>query len=493
MKTQNPFDPAVGSTKLTRRRLLKGAATLAVAAAAQTLLPPNLRRVLAQGAPPSGSLGDIKHVVLLMQENRSFDHYFGTLAGVRGFDDPNALTLSTGRSAFYQPDVKNPNGYLLPFHLDTRASSAQKIPSTSHAWEVQHEAWNGGKMDQWLAAHRKADGDHGPYCMGYYTRADIPFQFALAEAFTLCDAYHCSVLGPTWPNRMMWMTGTIDPDGKNRGPIIKNKTTPPGGYTWTTYAERLESAGVSWKVYQQEDNYACNVLEEFKVFQNAPKNSPLYLKGMVRGAEGQFEYDAINDKLPTVSWIIPTSTQSEHPDYMPADGAAFVAGKLDAIAANPDVWAKTAFILNYDENDGIFDHVPPPVPPSGTPNEFIDKLPVGAGFRVPCIIVSPWTAGGYVCSQLFDHTSVLQFLEQFTGVRETNISDWRRATFGDLSAAFRFNDVTKKPPDLPDTTGPATLAKYEADKLPKPVLPSAEQQAPQQEKGHRRRVDKQKT
>jgi phospholipase C len=493
MKTQNPFDPAVGSTKLTRRRLLKGAATLAVAAAAQTLLPPNLRRVLAQGAPPSGSLGDIKHVVLLMQENRSFDHYFGTLAGVRGFDDPDALTLSTGRSAFYQPDVKNPNGYLLPFHLDTRASSAQKIPSTSHAWEVQHEAWNGGKMDQWLAAHRKADGDHGPYCMGYYTRADIPFQFALAEAFTLCDAYHCSVLGPTWPNRMMWMTGTIDPDGKNRGPIIKNKTTPPGGYTWTTYAERLEAAGVSWKVYQQEDNYACNVLEEFKVFQNAPKNSPLYLKGMVRGAEGQFEYDAINDKLPTVSWIIPTSTQSEHPDYMPADGAAFVAGKLDAIAANPDVWAKTAFILNYDENDGIFDHVPPPVPPSGTPNEFIDKLPVGAGFRVPCIIVSPWTAGGYVCSQLFDHTSVLQFLEQFTGVRETNISDWRRATFGDLSAAFRFNDVTKKPPDLPDTTGPATLAKYEADKLPKPVLPSAEQQAPQQEKGHRRRVDKQKT
>jgi len=493
MKIQNPFDPAVGSTKLTRRRLLKSAATLAVAAAAQTLLPPNLRRVLAQGAPPSGSLGDIKHVVLLMQENRSFDHYFGTLAGVRGFDDPNALTLSTGRSAFYQPDVKNPNGYLLPFHLDTRASSAQKIPSTSHAWEVQHEAWNNGKMDQWLAAHRKADGDHGPYCMGYYTRADIPFQFALAEAFTLCDAYHCSVLGPTWPNRMMWMTGTIDPDGKNRGPIIKNKTTPPGGYTWTTYAERLEAAGVSWKVYQQEDNYACNVLEEFKVFQNAPKNSPLYLKGMVRGAEGQFEYDAINDKLPAVSWIIPTSTQSEHPDYMPADGAAFIAGKLDAIAANPDVWAKTAFILNYDENDGIFDHVPPPVPPGATPNEFIDKLPVGAGFRVPCIIVSPWTAGGYVCSQLFDHTSVLQFLEQFTGVRETNISDWRRATFGDLSAAFRFNDVTKKPPDLPDTTGPATLAKYEADKLPKPVLPSAEQQAPQQEKGHRRRVDKQKT
>jgi phospholipase C len=490
MKNDSPFDPRTAPATFTRRRLLKSAATLAVAAAAETLMPPNLRRVLAQGAPAGGSFADIKHVVLLMQENRSFDHYFGTLAGVRGFDDPNALTLSTGRSAFYQPDEKNPNGYLLPFRLDTRATSAQKIPSTSHAWAVQHEAWNGGKMDQWLAAHRKADGDHGPYCMGYYTRADIPFQFALAEAFTLCDAYHCSVLGPTWPNRMMWMTGTIDPNGKNRGPIVKN-VTPDGGYTWTTYPERLESAGVSWQVYQEEDNYQCNMLENMKVFQDAPKNSPLYNKAMVHGPEGQFEYDAINDKLPAVSWIIPTSTQSEHPDFMPADGAAFVAAKLDAIAANPDVWAKTAFILNYDENDGIFDHVPPPVPPDGTPNEFVDNVPVGAGFRVPCIIVSPWTAGGYVCSQLFDHTSVLQFLEKFTGVREPNISDWRRAAFGDLTAPFRFGDVAKKPPELPDTTGPLSLAKYEASKLPKPVLPSADQQPPQQEKGHRKRVDKQ--
>ena len=134
---------------------------------------------------------------------------------------------------------------------------------------------------------------------------------------------------------------------------------------------------------------------------------------MARGPEGQFEYDAIHDKLPAVSWIIPTSYQSEHPDYMPADGAAFVASKIDAIAANPDVWAKTAFILDYDENDGIFDHVAPPVPPPGTPHEFVDGLPIGGGFRVPCIIVSPWTAGGWVCSETLDHTSVLQFLEEF--------------------------------------------------------------------------------
>ena len=483
----NIEDPIITPAKLTRRRLLKGASSAAIAAAASILMPPNVRRALAQDPPKLKSLREIKHVVVLMQENRSFDHYFGTLAGVRGFGDPGAIKLSNGKSVLYQPDVENPNGYLLPFHLDTRQSSAQKIPSTSHAWAVQHESWNGGRMDQWLQAHRKADGVHGPYVMGYYNREDIPFQFALAEAFTLCDAYHCSVMGPTYPNRMYWMTGTIDPDGLHRGPIINN-SVPKGGYTWTTYAERLEKAGISWKVYQQKDNYGCNMLENFQVFRDAPVGSPLHSKGMVRGSIGQFEYDASHDKLPAVSWVIPTSFQSEHPDYMPADGAAFVAGKIDAIAANPDVWAKTALILSYDENDGIFDHVAPPVPPASTPHEFVEGLPIGGGFRVPCIIVSPWTTGGWVSSETFDHTSVLQFLENFTGIREPNISDWRRQTFGDLTSAFRFGHAEKKPPVLPDTSGPLILAKYSSANLPKPAIPGADQQTPAQEKGRRNRL-----
>ena len=477
------------SAQPTRRRLLRDSATIATAAAS-ALMPPNVRRVLAEQAPVNGSLGDIKHVVLLMQENRSFDHYFGTLAGVRGFEDPHALELSGKRSVFYQPDTENPQGHLLPFHLDTRASSAQRIPSTSHAWHVQHAAWNGGKMDRWLPAHREADGEYGPYVMGYYTRADIPFQFALAEAFTICDAYHCSVMGPTWPNRMYWMTGTIDPHALHGGPIINNKV-PQGGYTWTTYAERLERAGVSWRVYQQHDNYGCNMLANFRAFREASPDSPLFTKGMLQAPEGQFEHDAINDKLPTVSWIIPTSFQSEHPDYMPADGAAFVASKIDAIAANPDVWAKTAFILNYDENDGLFDHVAPPVPVEGTPDEFIDGLPIGAGFRVPCILISPWTAGGWVCSAPFDHTSVLQFLEKLTGVAEPNISDWRRRTFGNLFSAFRFDEApARTPPALPDTTGPLVRAKYQSTNLPKPAFPNGDQRMPKQEQGDRKRLTK---
>ena len=471
---------------MSRRRLLRSGARTVAATAAAALMPPNVQRALAQGLtrPGSGSMRDIKHVVLLMQENRSFDHYFGTLAGVRGFGDPRPQRISNGRPVFYQPDPRHPDGYLLPFHLDTRTTSAQKIPSTSHAWRTQHDAWNGGGMDNWLPAHLKADGTNGPYCMGYYTREDIPFQYALAESFTVCDNYHCSVLGPTHPNRMYWMTGTVDAEGLAGGPMIDN-SSPPGGYGWTTYPERLQQAGISWKVYQQRDNYGCNPLEYFKQFQTAPVSSPLYQRGMRHGQEGQFEYDAIHDKLPAVSWIICTSYQSEHPDYLPADGAAFVAAKIDAIAANPDVWAKTMFILNYDENDGIFDHVRPPTPRVGTPQEFIDGEPIGGGFRVPCILISPWTSGGWVASDVFDHTSVLRFLEAWTGVREPNISAWRRRTFGDLTTAARLGSKPRPMPPLPDTAGPLNLAKYAVKHLPRPAFPGAGQEPPEQEKSRR--------
>ncbi len=488
------------STALTRRLLLGNSARLAAAAMASTLLPANVRRALAaaQSAPPAGSLPDVKHVVLLMQENRSFDHYFGTLAGVRGFGDLTAMQLSHGKSVFHQPDEQTPDGFLLPFHLDTKKTNAQKVPSTSHSWACQHESWNDGKMDNWLKAHRKADGhEKAPFCMGYFKRDDIPFQFALAEAFTICDAYHCSVLGPTWPNRLYWMTGSIDPDGHRGGPVIRNKDNE---YNWTTYAERLEAAGVSWSVYNQPldknvdtqmtdtpGHYPFNMLGHFKQFYESPANSPLRAKALTADTYKQFAADCMNDRLPTVSWIMPPRAASEHPDHMPAAGAAFVAKTIDAIAANPKVWAKTAFILNYDENDGIFDHVAPPTPPPGTPHEFIKGEPIGGGFRVPCIIVSPWTAGGWVCSQNFDHTSILQFVEKLTGVREPNITDWRRKTFGDLTAAFRFDSHDASRPKLPDAAAQLALAEEQAATLPHVQAP-AHQTPPVQEKGKRNQV-----
>ncbi|MDI5966557.1 alkaline phosphatase family protein [Streptantibioticus silvisoli] len=473
--------------EMTRRRLIGSAAGAVGGAAALSLLPPAVQQAVAAGPARHGSLDDVEHVVMLMQENRSFDHYFGTLGGVRGFSDPQARRLADGRSVFYQPDPQNPDGYTLPFHLDTRTTSAQAIPSTSHAWSVQHSAWNGGAMDNWLPAHRAADGANGPYVMGYYTRDDIPFQFALAENFTICDNYFCSMMGPTWPNRMYWMTGTCDPGGQHGGPIISN-VAPPGGYGWTTYAERLQAAGISWKVYQEADNYGCNMLDNFTVFQNAKPGDPLYDRGMAVSPAGTFEEDARNDRLPAVSWIICTSTQSEHPDYLPAAGADFVASKIEAIAANPKVWAKTAFILNYDENDGLFDHVVPPTPKAGTADEFIGGLPVGGGFRVPCVIVSPWTVGGYVAGEQFDHTSVLRFLEKFTGVQEPNISQWRRRTFGDLTSAFGFHSAAARAPRLPDdTAAQLAQAQWQVANLPKPTLPGSSQTVPHQERGTRKR------
>lgn len=472
----------------TRRRLLRGGAQMASLAAASALMPPNLQKVLAQGSGRSGSLGDIKHVVLLMQENRSFDHYFGMLSGVRGFDDPAALKLAGGRNVFHQPDAENPNGYLLPFHADSFSTSAQKLPSTSHAWAVQHRAWNGGRMDQWLPAHRDADGAKGPYTMSYFKREDIPFHYALAEAFTICDAYHCSVMGPTWPNRLYWMTGMIDPESTGGGPVIQNRA-PAEGFRWKTYPERLEEAGISWRVYQHGDkSHPHNLLREFAQFRDAAAGSPLRVKGLPDAEEGLFEYDAMHDRLPAVSWLCPSAEASEHPVYMPAAGAEFIASKLNAVAANPDVWAKTLFIINYDENDGLFDHVPPPVPPEGTAGEFIGGLPIGGGFRVPCIIVSPWSAGGWVCSQPFDHTSVLQFLERFTGVREPNITAWRRQTFGDLTAALRLDQPRSRPPAIPDTGAMLHMARYAAENLPLPAIPGADQSVPAQEKGTRKRI-----
>jgi phospholipase C len=467
-------------SEITRRRLLGSAAGAAGGAVASSLFGPNLSRALAWGTQPGGSPSDIEHVVILMEENRSFDHYFGTLSGVRGFADPSVLIQPNGRPVFYQADPNNPDGYLLPWHLDTQVTGAQAIPSTSHAWTVQHEAWNGGLMDSWFTAHIPADGAvNAQFVMGYYEREDVPYHFALAEAFTICDGYHCSLLGPTWPNRMYLMTGWNDPNATGGGPIISN-VVPAGGYSWSTYPERLTAAGVSWHVYQEEDDYGCNPLEFFAQYQAAKPGSELYEHGLAISTPGQFERDVANGALPTVSWIIPTSGQSEHPAYIPAAGADFLASKLEALAANPEVWAKTLFILNYDENDGLFDHVPPPVPPAGTPDEFVDGLPIGGGIRVPCILVSPWTVGGWVASENFDHTSVLQLLELVTGVEEPNISAWRRATFGNFTSALGFSSGQRFP-RLPVTLPDFYLAETEVATLPAPTPPSASQTPPVQE------------
>jgi phospholipase C len=468
---------------VTRRRLITGATALTGAAVVSAgVLPLNLRKALAAtlANPPRARLSEIQNIVILMQENRSFDHYYGTMPGVRGFADPTAIKLPSGNPVFYQPDPSHAQGYLLPFHYDTKTTSAQATPGTDHSWPTQHQAWDNGKMDAWIPAK-------GEYTMGYFTRDDIPFHWALAQAFTICDNYHCSVFGPTNPNRLYMWTGMIDPNGTGGGPIIDN--TPAFNnviLSWTTYPERLERAGISWRVYQEEDNYDDNALAWFKQYANAPAGSPLRRQGIAFGQAGDFEADARADRLPQVSWLVAPTAQTEHPDYFPAAGAEYIAQKLDAIASNPDVWAKTAFILCYDENDGMFDHVPPPTAPSGTPDEFVQAEPIGLGFRTPTTIVSPWTAGGFVCSDVFDHSSLIRFIEARFGVGEPNISAWRRQACGDLTSAFRF---AGQPARYPHANTRLQLAAAEAGLLtaqrevndnPFPVIPAVNQPLPAQ-------------
>ena len=468
---------------VSRRSLLANGTALTGAAAGAAVLPVSLRKAMAKtlrdGRQSGGSINDIEHIVILMQENRSFDHYYGTMPGVRGFADPTAITLPTGNPVFYQPDPSHAQGYLLPFYYDPSKTSAQATPGTDHSWPTQHQAFDNGNMDQWIAAK-------GPYTMGYFKQQDIPFHWALAESFTICDNYHCSVLGPTNPNRLYMWTGMIDPNGTGGGPIIDN--TPAFNniiLSWTTYPERLEAAGVSWKIYQEEDNYDDNALAWFTQFGNASTSSPLWQRGMYKGPAGAFENDARNDRLPQVSWLVAPTAQTEHPDYFPAAGAEYIAQKLDAIASNPDVWAKTAFILCYDENDGMFDHVPPPVAPAGTADEFVDGTNIGLGFRTPTTIVSPWTAGGFVCSEVFDHTSLIRFIEARFGVHEPNISAWRRQTCGDLTSAFRFGAAPSGYPGngelgLPVTESRLLRAQAQVNDNPFPVPPTVNEPLPAQ-------------
>jgi phospholipase C len=423
-------------------------------------------------------LDQVGHVVFLIQENCSFDRYFGTLRGVRGFSDRHPAILPSGKPVFYQP-TGVPGSYLLPWHYDTSTSNPCDI-QVDNGWDPMHQALDGGKMDQWLSAEHEL-----AFTMSYFTRADLPWHMALADAFTVCDGHFSSVLGPTNPNRLYSVSGTIDPQGKNGGPVTDNSQKTP--YTWTTYPERLQARGISWRIYQESDNFDDNPLAWFKQYQQAQPGSPLYENGMRRRSATAFADDVAAGKLPQVSWITAPTAQSEHPGYAPGPGADFCNGILQALFAHPKVWAKTVLFLTYDEPGGYFDHVPPPLPPAGTAGEFVQGEPIGLGFRVPTIVCSPWSRGGYVVSDTFDHTSMLRFLERRFGVREPQISPWRRRTCGDLVKTLALKHRDMSVPRLP-ATAPLAAASAKACSsyppgVPNPVL----QQMPSQERGTRPR------
>ncbi|WP_037914077.1 phosphocholine-specific phospholipase C [Actinacidiphila yeochonensis] len=471
-------------TSISRRALI---GTAAAAGATAAIGLPGTTGTAEAAEKPRGTVDDVKHVVVLMQENRSFDHYLGTLSGVRGFGDKQGVVFPNGNSVFQQPDGARAEGYSLPFRFDTDTYKAQDFGGLDHGWDSGHQAVNNGAQNQWIAAK-------GRNTMGYFTREDIPFQYALADAFTVCDGYHTSLNGPTDPNRLYLWTGTPGPgvDGTT-GPFTDNSivTENPVG-DWTTYAERLQKAGVSWRVYHNPDgsdnengDYDDNALSYFQQFANAPKDSPLFVNAMTKYDPAAFDADCKNNTLPTVSWLVAPFNYCEHPDAGPDWGAWWVNQALQSVMSNPEVWKSTVFLVMYDENDGFFDHVVPPIAEPGTKDEFADGKPIGLGSRVPMWVCSPWSRGGWVNSQVFDHTSVLRFLELVTGVREPNITEWRRTVCGDLSTCFDFKNPDYSIPKLPDTDALKARATAEHS-LPAVQSPAdGAQVMPEQEPGDR--------
>jgi phospholipase C len=450
-----------------------------------------------------GSLKDIEHVVILMQENRSFDHYYGTLRGVRGFGDPRPLKMRDGEPIWHQPNPTNRNQRIRPYHLANKRDGTDAghvfLQDPDHEYGSGLDAWNFGWSDRWIENKKIVT-------MAHYVGANIPLYFKLAKAFTICDSTFCSHNGATDPNRSYFWTGTCD--GRTSNTYFSSPGLPEASRpTWATYPERLEELGVDWKFYQDgltwtngqpfAGNYGDNTLEYFRQYRD--KTTRLYAKNQTVNSvlrtkadeESQFERDIRDGTLPPISWIVPAEAYTEHPKFPPHFGEYYVNEILRAFLANKELWRKTVFLITYDENGGFFDHVLPPVPPlngdmgktsagivipqQGGPRDFNSEQSVsgatrgviGMGMRVPMLVISPWSAGGRVCSEVFDHTSVIQFLETWLTAKGKqpkeaplfpNISSWRRAIAGDLTSAFDFDRTQFGPmSELVETAKPARV------------------------------------
>jgi phospholipase C len=491
---------------LTRRQLMErlgmvGAGAFVSQSALAWMAGPGWASAIERAAriKPAGSdLGAVEHIVFLMLENRSYDHYFGAYPRGRGFDDHPKHSLGVFAQDYPGGSHVVPKHKLLPFHLPSN-HGLESTEDLTHDWGPMHECWNHGKMDSWVKVHTRPEweGPKGTMTMGYYSRPQLPFHWALADHFTLGDAYHASILGPTHPNRLMATSGTIDPAGRHGGPVVATNSTPDTMWscTWPTVQELLEDKGVSWKVYTPSNvgvsgRFASlskyltwgpdfydpikttslaltdDVLRYFTAFRKP--GTPLFEKAFKQTFPNDFAADVKSGKFPKVSWIIPPLGFDEHPSASPTNGQWFVSMVLRELTSNPKVWSKTALFIMYDENDGWFDHVAPPTAPKGTPGEYLTtgtfpagethpetlgfKGPLGLGVRVPLLVVSPFSRGGHVATEVFDHTSQLKLIAKRFGVEVPNVSAWRRKTVGDLTSTLFHSKKDASVPKLPKTS-----------------------------------------
>lgn len=447
---------------------------------------------------PNGVNPELKKltkIVLFMQENRAFDHYFGTMPGVRGFQDPNVMVSNnTGKTVFHQPVddsilIPAPPKHvkeIKPFYLNWAGAEwndkTQCMVAGTNSWQANHAAWNKGNNDHWALGNNV-------YSLGYYHKDDIPIQYELADKFTVGDMYFESVIASTIPNRVSWWTGTINPPhgsevpGPNvlrGGPVVDNDVIPgckpaSGGglytcvpFDWKTTAEYLQERDISWRVYQDIDNFFDDTLYYFKKFQAAAlKGEEMAERGLTFPGLERFYEDARTGNLPDVSYIMAPTNLVEHPPMRPQDGGWLQKEVANAVMNGKD-WNSTALIFSYDETGGWADHVMAPHAPQSVKSEwmtdpFDKKLgnqPIGPGYRLPFYIISPYTQGGHVFTEHTTHESQIMFLEKWAEAHgkpfyTKEIPKWRREQYSDLVKAFDFSKKESKVvplPQIPDAS-----------------------------------------
>jgi len=368
---------------------------------------------------------DIETIVIVMMENRSFDHYFG------------ALSLLEGRPVDGLPSgiaLPRPDGSLVePFRMDERC-----VADPPHGWESSRRQVNGGANDGFVREHfaRVVEREGfppatGDQTLGYHDRSQLPLLYSLADEFALCERWFCSVLGPTWPNRMF--LHSAQSNGRMNNAFPEDLVA---GFTWPTIYDRLGDAGIDWKGYFGDLSF-------------------LLLWGRLRNQTARlveietFFDDARSGRLPPVCSVEPNffgpAANDDHPPHDFARGQAFLSSVIHAVAQGPQ-WDRSLILVTYDEHGGFYDHVPPPSVDDERAADDFDQL----GVRVPGLVISPYTRPGYVSSKLVEHSSAPAFIEWIFGLPPLGIRDAQAGFFLDTFDVGRIHRRDPRPlPALP--------------------------------------------
>ncbi|GAB5541632.1 MAG: hypothetical protein SangKO_013920 [Sandaracinaceae bacterium] len=337
---------------------------------------------------PIGGDIPIRHFIVLMQENRSFDHYFGAMPGVDGIPAGASNPRADGTP-------------VEPFH-----TSEYCIRDVAHSWSASHRQWNDGANDGFVTTNEPG----GERALGYLDDADLPFYWDLARTFAMSDHHFCSVLGPTWVNRFYMLSGTSF--GRTSNGEVDRERIPEEGHH--VIFEQLDLAGVSWGIYFDSAPFVFGGYPHYAL--RPPQRRKIHeLDDETDGFFAALEAGTLPEVVfidPTWDWTAGVDATDEHPPANPQRGQAWVREIVSRVMAS-DIWAETAIIVTYDEHGGFYDHVPPPEAchpgdyPSGASDGDFDRL----GFRVPLIVVSPYARAGYVSPRVTDLSSIPRLLQ----------------------------------------------------------------------------------